>query len=658
MPTEIQQLVNRLLGSTGAGNAKPIVDELVQALCRITQVDLHPTFFNDESATLTPQGKAVSLVTAAQCAEDVERTRVFIQGVHTAICSRVKSQQYKSPIRILYAGTGPFGLLLIPLLPLFAQENLKVFLLDIHSESLEKLQGLIDYLNVGHLIATIEQADACQWQTSEKFDLVISETMRQGLIQEPQVSVFAHLHQFLAEDGLLIPEIIRLDIWLARAGVEHTPIFIGKLFQLDKELCHFLGKGDVSLLQGSLSIPDYPAQLCDLKLTTSIQVFGQHKLYENQSQLTLPIYEKNAKPIPDSELRYQYMMGNYPQCRLHYSRSVEQELIALPDICEPNTQGIFHLKRLWEKVQYQKSAIANVRSQVAVITQQEWLLDRVLFDSLGLGLEPVFEQLYRSNHLAEFESWLGAANGEAFAADNIAHANSNILLFLQGKSVASKNIPEPLSKEQLAWWDENGYLIVPGVLDVKECANAREALWEFLGMKEDDPTSWYRSSADMKKIMVQMFDHPSLDVARQSQYIHNIFKQLWQRDELILITDRVSFNPPETGCWKFPGPGMHWDVELKAPISFATQGLIYLTDVAENQGAFCCVPGFHKKIDQWLRELPEGGDPAQQDWSQWNVKPVAAKAGDLIIWHQALPHGSSANRAHYPRMVQYINMYR
>jgi ectoine hydroxylase-related dioxygenase (phytanoyl-CoA dioxygenase family) len=30
-------------------------------------------------------------------------------------------------------------------------------------------------------------------------------------------------------------------------------------------------------------------------------------------------------------------------------------------------------------------------------------------------------------------------------------------------------------------------------------------------------------------------------------------------------------------------------------------------------------------------------------------------AGDLIIWHHALPHGSSPNTSTVPRVVQYIN---
>jgi ectoine hydroxylase-related dioxygenase (phytanoyl-CoA dioxygenase family) len=137
-----------------------------------------------------------------------------------------------------------------------------------------------------------------------------------------------------------------------------------------------------------------------------------------------------------------------------------------------------------------------------------------------------------------------------------------------------------------------------------------------------------------------------------------VYEQLWQRTDLVMTTDRVSFNPPETKSWRFPGPDLHWDVELIAPVSFATQGLVYLTDTTEQQGAFCCVPGFHLKIDHWINSQNKGPiELQQQNWADWPVKAIAAKAGDLIIWHQALPHGASRNTAEWPRMVHYINMY-
>jgi hypothetical protein len=666
MANDITALITRLLVCATAGEAKPIVDKLVWRLCEITDLDLHPELFRDEHATITAQGKAVSPTTAAQCAEDVQRTRVFMQGVYAAIQQK-QQQKNSQTIDVLYAGTGPFGLLLIPLLPLLDATQVRVTVLDIHAESLTKLQRVIDYLEVGNFIIRCEEADACVWQTDQQFDLIISETMRQGLIQEPQVSIFSHLQQFLKDDGWLIPEIIRLELWLSYGGVsavsesKNPDLYLGRVFQLDKPAATQLGNGDTSCVHGNLWVPEYAAILQDLKLTTFIQVFGDYQLHENQSQLTLPLYERNARVLPNSLLRFRYEFGTYPQCVFAYEKLPELAEFALPDSLEKNVQGLYHLKRFWHKIQLQKQAgsSAKAQQQLAQVPAGEWLLDRILLDQLGAGLEPALQQMYFASELADMERWLAGVNSGEISDAQVQHANLAIVNFLDdNRRARDARVVQPLSDQQLSDWDEHGYLIIPGVLSADESAAARTVIWEFLQMREDDPASWYQSSSQMKKIMVQLFTHPALEVARQSEYIRTIFQQLWQRDDLVMVTDRVGFNPPETNQWQFPGPGIHWDVELTAPIPFGTQALIYLTDVAENQGAFCCVPGFHKKIDKWLAEQPGGVDLQQQDWSQWPVKPIAAKAGDLIIWHQALPHGSSPNRANFPRMVQYLNMYR
>ncbi|MNE39994.1 Phytanoyl-CoA dioxygenase (PhyH) [compost metagenome] len=100
---------------------------------------------------------------------------------------------------------------------------------------------------------------------------------------------------------------------------------------------------------------------------------------------------------------------------------------------------------------------------------------------------------------------------------------------------------------------------------------------------------------------------------------------------------------------------MHWDVSLDLPIPFGLQGLLYLSDTQANQGAFTLVPGFHNRIDSWINSLPAGSNPRNQDLHQLGSMPVVANAGDFIIWHQALPHGSSPNTSNRPRLVQYIN---
>ena len=62
------------------------------------------------------------------------------------------------------------------------------------------------------------------------------------------------------------------------------------------------------------------------------------------------------------------------------------------------------------------------------------------------------------------------------------------------------------------------------------------------------------------------------------------------------------------------------------------------------------------KLEKWLKDLPEDTNPRTVNLDAEAV-PIAANAGDFVIWHHALPHGSSPNRAAYPRIVQYINMY-
>ena len=88
------------------------------------------------------------------------------------------------------------------------------------------------------------------------------------------------------------------------------------------------------------------------------------------------------------------------------------------------------------------------------------------------------------------------------------------------------------------------------------------------------------------------------------------------------------------------------------------QGVLYLTDTAAEQGAFICVPGFHHRLADWLAGLPPDADPRQLDrLTALGPVPIAGRAGDLVIWHHALPHGSRPNHANRPRIVQYISMF-
>jgi AcrR family transcriptional regulator len=151
-------------------------------------------------------------------------------------------------------------------------------------------------------------------------------------------------------------------------------------------------------------------------------------------------------------------------------------------------------------------------------------------------------------------------------------------------------------------------------------------------------------------IMVQLFDHPAQRAIRELPRIHKAFAQLWGTADLIATTDRCGFHPPERDGVPFAGPHLHLDLRsLEPPIPFGLGGLIYLTDTPAEQGAFQCVPGFHRRID---RE-----PPATRDLSGMEGQPIPGAAGDLVIWHHALPHGATPNRGQRPRIVQYIKLH-
>jgi len=120
--------------------------------------------------------------------------------------------------------------------------------------------------------------------------------------------------------------------------------------------------------------------------------------------------------------------------------------------------------------------------------------------------------------------------------------------------------------------------------------------------------------------------------------------------------DRVNMNPTARPDWDYQG-FIHWDFDPTTwPIGLHAQGVLNLTDTDEAQGGFQCVPASHRQVPEIVARQTPGGDVRRPDITDLTVKPIAGKAGDLVIWHTGLLHGNGRNRTDRPRLAQYITM--
>lgn len=220
-----------------------------------------------------------------------------------------------------------------------------------------------------------------------------------------------------------------------------------------------------------------------------------------------------------------------------------------------------------------------------------------------------------------------------------------------------------LSKTDLAFWDENGYVIVPDAAPPENIEAVKQAIWDFTGLSPDRPGDWNRPAArrnGMEELngagMVEMYHHPAMWANRQLPRIHGAFADLWDNEALWVTIDRVNFNPPKPAGGSFAG-FIHWDIDTSVdPLPFDVQGVLALTDVNEGEGGFQCVPGMPKLFPEWVKTQPADRDPNRPDLSGLTVRGIPVKSGDLLIWNSQLAHGVSPNRSNRPRMAQYIAM--
>lgn len=268
--------------------------------------------------TFLPSGKAISLQGAARCLWEFARTSRFLRGVEAAL----RDAQTRFPgqrLMLLEAGCGPFALLALPLATRFRPDEVGFTLLDIHAHSLDAVRTIVQALGLEAYVDDYVQADAAVWRCPGEMrpHVIVSETMQNGLKNEPQAAITRHLAPQLLPGGHFLPEAVSLEFalqtWQSGAdgevghSVHHAPL---PLFSLTPETA-------LDDARGRIRLPDALPPQARPVLLTRIRVFRDIALEEGECSLTLPIRLRDLPALQGGErIDYVYDSGPRPGLRL------------------------------------------------------------------------------------------------------------------------------------------------------------------------------------------------------------------------------------------------------------------------------------------------------------------------------------------------------
>jgi len=210
-----------------------------------------------------------------------------------------------------------------------------------------------------------------------------------------------------------------------------------------------------------------------------------------------------------------------------------------------------------------------------------------------------------------------------------------------------------LSDEQKAFYEQNGYIHVQGMITPEEAAAYRAALHALAARQGSNDATWtsvkgtgttithshdvqFRSAAITRLLTDPRLTGIAQDIIGPNVQLHH---------------NKMFIKPPERGS-PFP---MHQDYpyfphERDSMIAV----IIHFDDAPVEKGCLRVVPGSHK-----LGPLPAIGQDHHLSEDEYPIEgalAVPAKAGDAIFMSYLLVHGSGVNVSDEPRTTLLIQM--
>ncbi len=265
---------------------------------------------NQRNHIVTDRGSAIGTYWAAQCVKEIFRTQRFVKGLNAAI-NDIKKANPGKKVQILYAGTGPFAALALPIMATSLPSDVQFTLLEINHESFTKLLHILTELEFNEFVNHLEIADVSTWQTDQHFDIVLSETMNRALIKEPQVSIMLNLASQLQANTIFIPQEIKVLVSAKRPN-EANKTNIAELICLNRDFMVQLisknpdRKWDFETHEIRFDPND------SLYFETEIIVYDQYKLVGNDCSLNFSEPIRLAPNNKSERISFKYTTNSKP----------------------------------------------------------------------------------------------------------------------------------------------------------------------------------------------------------------------------------------------------------------------------------------------------------------------------------------------------------
>lgn len=292
-----------------------IHDKLAPAVMAYSDLLFNNFAIEDDEGRIdinTQYGNAIGTFWAARCVREIYRTQRFSRALYSSILK--KKDEGVKPVHVLYAGTGPFATLALPVMMMLEPEDVQFTCLEINAASIDTLKQVIEDFNLAAYIKSIEQCDASLWNIgNEMVDIVISETMNRALITEPQVAIMLNMASQLPVGTTFLPEEIKVSLCkLSRK--DRKPEKITELINFDKAFMH-------AIIQNSSNrnwiFPEQNIQITvsdeeQLHYLTEININEGNTLNFNESSLNLLEKVKIHKKHGHLNLNFKYALQGKP----------------------------------------------------------------------------------------------------------------------------------------------------------------------------------------------------------------------------------------------------------------------------------------------------------------------------------------------------------